>query len=54
MTMLYVTHDQVEAMTMADQVVLMRNGRIEQDARPPRCTSGPRRSSRRASSARRR
>src|SRR5436305_1272458 len=32
MTMLYVTHDQVEAMTMADQVVLMRGGRIEQDA----------------------
>jgi sn-glycerol 3-phosphate transport system ATP-binding protein len=34
MTMLYVTHDQVEAMTMADQVVLMRGGRIEQDAPP--------------------
>jgi sn-glycerol 3-phosphate transport system ATP-binding protein len=34
MTMLYVTHDQVEAMTMADQVVLMRNGHIEQDAPP--------------------
>jgi len=34
MTMLYVTHDQVEAMTMADQVVLIRNGRIEQDAAP--------------------
>src|SRR4051812_8330559 len=33
-TMLYVTHDQVEAMTMADQVVLMRCGRIEQDAAP--------------------
>jgi sn-glycerol 3-phosphate transport system ATP-binding protein len=33
-TMLYVTHDQVEAMTMADQVVLMRNGRVEQDAAP--------------------
>jgi sn-glycerol 3-phosphate transport system ATP-binding protein len=33
-TMLYVTHDQVEAMTMADQVVLMRNGLIEQDAAP--------------------
>lgn len=34
MTMVYVTHDQVEAMTMADQVVLMRAGRIEQDAPP--------------------
>jgi sn-glycerol 3-phosphate transport system ATP-binding protein len=33
-TMVYVTHDQVEAMTMADQVVLMKNGRIEQDAAP--------------------
>ncbi len=33
-TMLYVTHDQVEAMTMADQVVLMLAGRIEQDAPP--------------------
>src|SRR5918995_7455102 len=33
-TMLYVTHDQVEAMTMADQVVLMKDGRIEQDAPP--------------------
>ncbi len=34
MTMLYVTHDQVEAMTMADQVILMRDGRVEQDAPP--------------------
>ena len=34
MTMLYVTHDQVEAMTMADQVILMRGGRIEQDGPP--------------------
>ena len=34
MTMVYVTHDQTEAMTMADIVVLMRNGRIEQ-AGPP-------------------
>ncbi len=33
-TMLYVTHDQLEAMTMADQVVLMREGHIEQDAPP--------------------
>ncbi|KQU52090.1 ABC transporter ATP-binding protein [Bosea sp. Leaf344] len=33
-TMVYVTHDQVEAMTMADQVVLMRAGRIEQDGPP--------------------
>ena len=33
-TMLYVTHDQVEAMTMADQVILMRAGRIEQNGSP--------------------
>jgi sn-glycerol 3-phosphate transport system ATP-binding protein len=33
-TMLYVTHDQTEAMGMADQVVLLRNGHIEQDAPP--------------------
>ena len=32
--MLYVTHDQLEAMTMADQVLLMRQGRIEQDGPP--------------------
>jgi sn-glycerol 3-phosphate transport system ATP-binding protein len=34
MTMLYVTHDQVEAMTMADRVILMRAGRIEQNGTP--------------------
>jgi sn-glycerol 3-phosphate transport system ATP-binding protein len=34
MTMVYVTHDQVEAMTMADRVILMRAGRIEQNATP--------------------
>ena len=34
-TMLYVTHDQVEAMTMADRVILMRAGRIEQNGAPP-------------------
>jgi len=33
-TMVYVTHDQVEAMTMADRVVLLREGRVEQDATP--------------------
>src|SRR5580700_2955669 len=33
-TMLYVTHDQTEAMSMADQIVLLRDGRIEQDAQP--------------------
>ncbi len=34
LTMVYVTHDQVEAMTMADQVVLLRKGRVEQIGRP--------------------
>ncbi len=29
-TMIYVTHDQVEAMTMADRIVVMRAGKIEQ------------------------
>ncbi len=34
MTLVYVTHDQGEAMSMADRVILMRDGRIEQDAAP--------------------
>ena len=33
-TVVYVTHDQVEAMSMADHVVLMREGRIEQEGSP--------------------
>jgi multiple sugar transport system ATP-binding protein len=33
-TMVYVTHDQVEAMTMADKIVVLRAGRVEQ-AGPP-------------------
>jgi sn-glycerol 3-phosphate transport system ATP-binding protein len=34
LTMIYVTHDQIEAMSMADQVVLLRAGRLEQAAPP--------------------
>ncbi len=34
-TMVYVTHDQVEAMTMADRIVVLRDGRVEQIG-PPR------------------
>jgi sn-glycerol 3-phosphate transport system ATP-binding protein len=34
MTMVYVTHDQTEAMSMADRVALMREGRVEQVAPP--------------------
>jgi multiple sugar transport system ATP-binding protein len=33
-TMIYVTHDQVEAMTMADRIVLLRDGQIEQQGVP--------------------
>ncbi|WP_022951729.1 ABC transporter ATP-binding protein [Leucothrix mucor] len=33
-TMVYVTHDQVEAMTMADQIVVLRAGQIEQVGTP--------------------
>jgi multiple sugar transport system ATP-binding protein len=33
-TMIYVTHDQVEAMTMADRIVVLRGGRIEQVGTP--------------------
>ena len=33
-TMVYVTHDQVEAMTMADRVILMSAGHIEQNGSP--------------------
>jgi ABC-type transporter Mla maintaining outer membrane lipid asymmetry ATPase subunit MlaF len=33
-TIVYVTHDQVEAMTLADRVVVMNRGRIEQISTP--------------------
>ena len=33
-TMIYVTHDQMEAMTMADRIVVMRSGHIEQVGTP--------------------
>src|SRR5882757_7082379 len=33
-TMVYVTHDQVEAMTMADQIVVLRDGGVEQVGSP--------------------
>ena len=33
-TSIYVTHDQVEAMTLGDRVVVMRDGRIEQQGTP--------------------
>jgi len=33
-TSVYVTHDQIEAMTMADKIVVMRDGRVEQTGTP--------------------
>ena len=33
-TMIYVTHDQVEAMTMADRIVVLNEGRVEQTGKP--------------------
>ncbi len=41
MTMVYVTHDQTEAMTMADRVVLMRDGRVEQNGTPEELYNRP-------------
>ena len=40
-TMLYVTHDQTEAMSMADQIVLLRDGHIDQDASPAEIYARP-------------
>ena len=40
-TMVYVTHDQVEAMSMADRVVLLNKGRIEQNATPAELYENP-------------
>ena len=33
-TMIYVTHDQIEAMTLADRIVLLKDGQIEQQGAP--------------------
>jgi multiple sugar transport system ATP-binding protein len=41
-TTVYVTHDQVEAMTLADRVVVMNNGSIEQIAKPQELYHRPR------------
>jgi ABC-type sugar transport system ATPase subunit len=41
-TMIYVTHDQVEAMTMADQIVVLNAGRIEQVGAPMELYHHPR------------
>jgi multiple sugar transport system ATP-binding protein len=41
-TMIYVTHDQVEAMTMADSIVVLNAGRIEQVGSPLELYRNPR------------
>ncbi len=41
-TMIYVTHDQVEAMTMADKIVVLNRGNIEQVGSPMELYSKPR------------
>jgi multiple sugar transport system ATP-binding protein len=41
-TMIYVTHDQVEAMTMADQIVVLNDGRVEQVGSPIELYARPR------------
>jgi len=41
-TMIYVTHDQVEAMTMADKIVVLHAGRIEQVGSPLDLYNNPR------------
>ncbi len=40
-TMIYVTHDQVEAMTLADKIVVLRDGRIEQAGAPMQLYNDP-------------
>ncbi len=40
-TMIYVTHDQIEAMTLADQIVLLKNGKVEQKGTPQELYANP-------------
>jgi multiple sugar transport system ATP-binding protein len=40
-TMIYVTHDQIEAMTLADRIVVLRDGRVEQVGTPRELYSRP-------------
>jgi sn-glycerol 3-phosphate transport system ATP-binding protein len=41
MTVVYVTHDQIEAMSMADHIILMREGRVEQAGAPEALYAAP-------------
>ena len=40
-TMIYVTHDQIEAMTLADRIVVLRAGRVEQVGAPMELYNNP-------------
>jgi multiple sugar transport system ATP-binding protein len=40
-TMIYVTHDQVEAMTLADRIVVLRDGKVEQVGSPMQLYNDP-------------
>ncbi|WP_018330173.1 ABC transporter ATP-binding protein, partial [Rhizobium giardinii] len=40
-TVLYVTHDQIEAMTLADKIVIMKDGHIEQVGSPEEVFASP-------------
>jgi multiple sugar transport system ATP-binding protein len=53
-TTIYVTHDQIEAMTLADRVVVMSRGEVQQVGTPLISTTGPPTPLSRASSAARR
>ena len=53
-TMIYVTHDQIEAMTLADKIVVLREGSSSRSARRANSTSDPAICSSRSSSAVRR
>lgn len=53
-TFVYVTHDQTEAMTLGDRIVIMKEGFVQQIGTPARSSTIPIISSWRASSARRR
>jgi multiple sugar transport system ATP-binding protein len=51
-TTVYVTHDQIEAMTMADRIVVMHDGIVEQIGTPLELFDRPATCSSRSSSAR--
>ena len=53
-TTVFVTHDQAEALALADRIAVMESGHIRQLGTPRRSSSGRRTSSSRASSGRRR